>query len=236
MAAIYDSEDEYDETRLDEYDAANPPGGTNSEVVPPPGAHLDYTEGMPPHAGDAGGEEWGAPAPALDDGAFDSKGFDIKGFDHQLNEQTSEREVDAIAYEPPYTMSHAVPDSPGADLHGASTSSLPEEIDVNTAGLIDETMQRLACHTGVSGILITDRDGLIVRATMPLEEAAEYAGPTLQLLQRARDCASLRTDDEFQMLCVRTRKHEMLLCSEAQGAFAICVLQEPQPDGEPSWR
>ena len=32
------------------------------------------------------------------------------------------------------------------------------------------------------------------------------------------------------MLCVRTRKHELLLCSEATGAFAICVVQDPSPE------
>ena len=112
----------------------------------------------------------------------------------------------------------------------ASASSLPEEIDISTHGLIEETVQRLSFIHGVMGVLIVDRDGLIVHATMPLEEAARLAGPTLQLLQRARSCVTLLPTDELRMLCVRTRKYELLLCSEADGAFAICCIQDPAPD------
>ena len=70
------------------------------------------------------------------------------------------------------------------------------------------------------GVLIVDRDGLIVHATMPPQEAAQLTGPALQLLQRARSACD--EDDELEMLCVRTRKYEMLLCSEMKGAFAVC--------------
>ena len=113
---------------------------------------------------------------------------------------------------------------------GASVSSLPEEIDVNTSGLIDETVQRLTFVHGVIGVLIVDSEGRIVHATMPAEEAAQLTGPTLQMLSRARAAVGSTPDDELSMLCVRTRKYEMLLCSEANGEYAVCVLQDPQPD------
>ena len=113
---------------------------------------------------------------------------------------------------------------------GASSGVGDEEIDIDTHGLIDETMQRLSFVHGVFGVLIVDKDGLIVRATMPLEEAAKLAGPTLSLLQRAKSCAAVHEGDELQMLCVRTRKYELLMCLEASGAFAICVLQDPSPE------
>ena len=112
--------------------------------------------------------------------------------------------------------------------HAASTSSIGEEIDINTHAMIDETVQRLSFVHGVLGVLIVDREGRIVRATMPLEEAAVLSGPALSLLSRARE-AVRKDDDELRMLCVRTRKHEMLLCSEADGAFAVCVIQDPTP-------
>ena len=89
---------------------------------------------------------------------------------------------------------------------GASSGVVDEEIDIDTHGLIDETMQRLSFVHGVFGVLIVDKDGLIVRAPMPHE------------------------GDELQMLCVRTRKYELLMCLEASGAFAICVLQDPSPE------
>ena len=65
---------------------------------------------------------------------------------------------------------------------------------------------------------------------MPPEEAAQLTGPTLSMLQRARSTVNRDADDQLQMLCVRTKKYEMLLCSEADGKYAICVLQDPQPE------
>ena len=127
--------------------------------------------------------------------------------------------------------SNPMNESTGSQGFGqASTSSLPEEIDVNTQGLIEETVQRLSFIRGVMGVLIVDRDGLIVHATMPPQEAAQLTGPALQLLQRARSACD--EDDELEMLCVRTRKYEMLLCSEMKGAFAVCVVQDPTPEVE----
>ena len=134
---------------------------------------------------------------------------------------------------------NVVPPSPAGNQFGqsagsqgfanASVSSLPEEIEINTHGLINETVERLSFIHGVLGVLIIDREGLIVHATMPMEEAAQLTGPVLQMLSRARECAKLGLgpgDDgePLSMLTVRTRKHEMLLCSEQSGAFAICVL------------
>ena len=112
---------------------------------------------------------------------------------------------------------------------GTSSGALPEEINIETHGLIDETMQRLSCIQGVLGVLIVDREGRIVRATMPLEEAARLSGPTLELLQRARTCIAINSDDELRMLCVRTRKYEMMLCSEMNGSYGICCIQDASP-------
>jgi predicted regulator of Ras-like GTPase activity (Roadblock/LC7/MglB family) len=112
----------------------------------------------------------------------------------------------------------------------ASTSSLPEDIDVNTNGLIDETMQKLTHVPGVYAVLLIDKEGRIVHATMPAEEAAQLTAPTLQMLRSGRIAVEASSPgDELQMLCVRTRMYEMLLCGEVSGAFAVCVLQDPQP-------
>ena len=142
--------------------------------------------------------------------------------------QYGEEEYGQYALPPESEPIYDYPASPAGKAH-ASTGSMPEEIDVTTSGLIEETVQRLSIVHGVLGVLIVDAEGRIVHATMPMEEAAKLAGPTLQLLQRARSCAALTADDELRMLCVRTRKYELLLCSEAEGAYAVCVLQDIHP-------
>jgi len=150
-------------------------------------------------------------------------------------------ESDATGTEMPYDYPGDEPTSPGGQFNrstasvglGASSGGVEEEIDINTHGLIEETVQRLSFIHGVLGVLIIDGAGQIVHATMPIEEAARMASPVLTLLDRAKSIVVIDSPDargeELQMLCVRTRKYEMLLSLEANGAFAICVLQDTNP-------
>lgn len=180
------------------------------------------------------------PADGYDDGPVDGEEFvDGGAYDDGFAAAGATLPPDAAA--PPYDYP-GNPQSPSAPALGdsgrsfggraeASTASIGEEIDVTTQGLIDETVQRLSFVHGVLGVLILDKDGLVVHATMPPQEAAQLTGPTLQMLQRARAATEVvAPGDELQMLCVRTRKYEMLLCSEANGAFAVCVVQDPAPE------
>ena len=200
-----------------------------------------------------GDDEYGAPGGGdyYDEYGHEGEGFDdgATGAEREYPQGEGFNELDGATrpQAPRAVDSHFIeqreaevvydyPASPGGGALGqsggvgvASTSSLPEEIDISTHGLIDETVQRLSGVHGVLGVLIVDADGRIVHATMPMEEAAKLASPTLQLLQRARSCAAATPDDELRMLCVRTRKYELLLCSEQQGAFAVCVLQDIAP-------
>ena len=208
--------DDNEEFRDDDDEPYAPPGG-------------DYYD---EHGAGDGGFDAGTAAAAEDD-YLDGDGFDE--FDSTTRPQAP-RAGDAHFDRPPAEIVYDYPGSPGGGALGqsggvgvTSTSSLPEEIDISTHGLIDETVQRLSSVHGVLGVLIVDAEGRIVHATMPMEEAAKLAGPTLQLLQRASTCAAATPDDELRMLCVRTRKYELLLCSEAQGAFAVCVLQDIAP-------
>ena len=83
---------------------------------------------------------------------------------------------------------------------------------------------------GVLGVLILDGSGVVIRTTMDEKAVAKYASPAQQLLQRARSVVALTPGDRLTMLCVRTFKHEMLLCSERQAAFSILVIQNPNAD------
>ena len=77
------------------------------------------------------------------------------------------------------------------------------------------------------GVLIVDRDGLVIRTTLPPADAARYAANMLPLLERAQMCAEAvdGPKSKLHMLCVRTRKHEMLLCTEKSRLFSILILQ-----------
>ena len=220
-----DSEDEYAndddalgalDNALDEYAAGAPPPADEFYSGANPEAGRDYYDVDTEYDRAAGFAQRAEPSER--EGDDDARAYDFPG---------------QQSYDPNFRGGgggNPMNESTGSQGFGAaSTGSLPEEIDVNTHGLIEETVQRLSFIRGVMGVLILDRDGLIVHATMPPQEAAQLTGPALQLLQRAR--SSLTDDgDELEMLCVRTRKYEMLLCSEMKGAFAVCVVQDPTPE------
>ena len=111
-----------------------------------------------------------------------------------------------------------------------SNCSIQEDLDVNTSGLVEETMERLSRVRGVLGVMIIDSEGRVVRTTMDDKAAAQHAVPVQQLVQRALGVVALTPGDRFGMLCVRTTKHEMLMCHERQGAFTILVIQNPNAE------
>jgi len=130
----------------------------------------------------------------------------------------------------------AAPMSPATPLgQSMGHSSVGEELDVNTEALIEETIERLSFVHGVQGVLIVDRDGLVIRTTLPTSDAARYASNMLPLLERAQQVAESieGPKSELRMLCVRTRKHEMLLCTERSMLFSILILQDPNAETVP---
>ncbi|KAL1512167.1 hypothetical protein AB1Y20_005433 [Prymnesium parvum] len=123
----------------------------------------------------------------------------------------------------------------GQSMQSNGHSTVGEDIDVSTEGLIDETMERLGFVHGVQGVLIIDRDGIVVRSTMA-NDAARYAAHMLPLLERAKLCTEAVEGPKgrFQMLCVRTRKHEMLMCTEKDMLFSILIIQDPNVESIPA--
>uniref|UniRef100_A0A7S4FB65 Roadblock/LAMTOR2 domain-containing protein n=1 Tax=Chrysotila carterae TaxID=13221 RepID=A0A7S4FB65_CHRCT len=110
----------------------------------------------------------------------------------------------------------------------AKIEHVAEDLDVNTAGVIEETLEKLTRLHGVLGIIIIDRAGVVVRTTLPPQDAARYAVAALQLTERTQNVVcELDPRNGLELLCVRTMKHEMLLCSAHDGAFTTLVLQNP---------
>ena len=79
---------------------------------------------------------------------------------------------------------YAEPPSP-IDLHNASigaqshasVGSIGEDIDVNSQGLVEETLERLNRVRGVLGVLILDGAGTVIRTTMEDKAVAKYSSP-----------------------------------------------------------
>ena len=134
-----------------------------------------------------------------------------------------------VAYEPPSPVNPLATSTASLDRQSMA-SSIRSNIDINTEGLVEETMERLSRVRGVMGVLILDAHGLIVRTTMDERLAAQHAVPVQQLVKRALSVVALTPGDRLSMLCVRTNKHEMLICNEKHGNFTILVIQDPNAD------
>jgi hypothetical protein len=77
--------------------------------------------------------------------------------------------------EPPSPMDpHCA--SMGGQSH-ASIGSIGEDIDVNSQGLVEETLERLSRVRGVLGVLILDGGGAVIRTTMEDQAVAKYSSP-----------------------------------------------------------
>ncbi len=109
-------------------------------------------------------------------------------------------------------------------------SGIDEDIQMKTEELVQETLERIGRVHGVIGAVILDADGLVLRATLPPADASRYAAAACQLLQRARAVVrepATEPGDVLTMLRVRTRKHELVICAEAVGKYALLVVQNP---------
>ena len=210
-----------------------PPPGDDYGLPPPqeyaqqpyaeqPYAEQPYTE--PPHA------EY-PPPPLQPTGPY--AGYpppqQYTGHPEQLVPPQPPMSYEAPLPEPPSPINPLATSTASLDRQSMA-SSIRSNIDINTQGLVEETMERLSRVRGVMGVLILDAHGLIVRTTMDERRAAQHAVPVQQLVQRALSVVALTPGDRLGMLCVRTNKHEMLICNEKHGSFTILVIQDPNAE------
>mmetsp|Transcript_30805 Transcript_30805/g.73091 ORF Transcript_30805/g.73091 Transcript_30805/m.73091 type:complete len:245 (+) Transcript_30805:48-782(+) len=172
----------------------------------------------PPPGGGYGGDEYGNGAGVLD---YSAAAPPPPPPPHEFSQQAGPPGERDEYMEPPSPMDpHCA--SMGGQSH-ASIGSIGEDIDVNSHGLVEETLERLSRVRGVLGVLLLDGAGTVIRTTMEDRAVAKYSAPVAQLLQRAHGVVGLTPHDRLGMLCVRTSKHEMLMCN--QHGFSILVLQ-----------
>jgi dynein light chain roadblock-type len=130
-----------------------------------------------------------------------------------------QRTVEAISPPPSYGG------DPYADIPRQLSPGIAEDIQLKTEDLVQETIERLGGVHGVLGVVVLDKEGLVVRTSMPAADAARHAIVAHQLLTRARGL--VLPGDTLSTLRVRTKKHELVICNERLGAYAVLVVQNP---------
>ena len=94
---------------------------------------------------------------------------------------------------------------------------------------VEETLKRIQSHRGVTGILIVDRNGVVIKTNMPAEDAKEHAALISQLTVKARGVVrTLDPHNDLTFLRVRTRKYEIMVAPDKE--YMLFVIQNPDKE------
>jgi dynein light chain roadblock-type len=94
--------------------------------------------------------------------------------------------------------------------------------------IVEETVRRISSQPGVTGILICNNDGVLIRTTMEIELATEWAGLATQLARKGRQAVKATTpDDDLYYLRLRTKQGEIMIAPGFNQELTMVVLQKP---------
>ncbi|KAF8818064.1 putative dynein light chain roadblock-type 2 [Cardiosporidium cionae] len=98
---------------------------------------------------------------------------------------------------------------------------------------IEETLNRIKTHKGVSGVVIVNAEGVTLRSTLDTKSTAQYASIISELSFRAQNLIQdLDPQNDLSFLRIRTKKHEIMVSPSKE--FLLIVIQDPNADQEGS--
>ena len=90
---------------------------------------------------------------------------------------------------------------------------------------VEDTIKRLGSQKGVKGVLVATMDGVPIRTTMDAETAQLYASLATTLSFKARGMVKeLSSDDELQVVRVRSRHGEVLIAPATDADKQYCLI------------
>ena len=94
---------------------------------------------------------------------------------------------------------------------------------------VEETLNRIKTHKGVSGIVIVNLEGVPIRSTMDSRSTLQYAALITQLTSKARSVVrDLDPQNELTFLRIRSKKHEIMISPDKE--FILIVVQDPSAE------
>ena len=94
---------------------------------------------------------------------------------------------------------------------------------------VEETLKRIQSHRGVTGILIVDLNGVVIKSNMSSDEAKEHAALISQLASKASSMVrTLDAQNDLTFLRVRTRKYEIMVAPDKE--YILIVIQNPDKE------
>ena len=94
---------------------------------------------------------------------------------------------------------------------------------------VEETLKRIQSHRGVTGILIVDLNGVVIKSNMSGDEAKEHAALISQLASKASSMVrTLDAQNDLTFLRIRTRKYEIMVAPDKE--YILIVIQNPDKE------
>mmetsp|Transcript_7449 Transcript_7449/g.18007 ORF Transcript_7449/g.18007 Transcript_7449/m.18007 type:complete len:101 (+) Transcript_7449:231-533(+) len=94
---------------------------------------------------------------------------------------------------------------------------------------VEETLNRIKTHKGVSGIVIVNAEGVPIRSTLDLKFTLQYSSLISQLTAKARSVVrDLDPTNDLTFLRIRSRKHEIMVAPDKE--YLLIVVQDPNAD------
>ncbi|EER11446.1 roadblock, putative [Perkinsus marinus ATCC 50983] len=94
---------------------------------------------------------------------------------------------------------------------------------------VEETLNRIKTHKGVSGIVIVNHEGVPIRSTLEQKYTLQYSALISQLTQKAKSMIrDLDPQNDLTFLRLRSRKHEIMVAPDKD--YILIVIQDPNAD------
>ncbi|CAE8642364.1 unnamed protein product [Polarella glacialis] len=94
---------------------------------------------------------------------------------------------------------------------------------------VEETLNRIKTHKGVSGIIIVNSEGVPIRSSLDSRQTLQYSALISQLAAKARSVVrDLDPQNDLTFLRIRSKKHEIMVAPDRD--YILIVIQDPNAD------
>ncbi|EHS63909.1 uncharacterized protein PGTG_20890 [Puccinia graminis f. sp. tritici CRL 75-36-700-3] len=127
---------------------------------------------------------------------------------------------------------------PGTTEGAGSSQPTPSTTMPTTTSMagppeVESTIQRLSEHRNVRGVIILNRDGVVIRSSGPVFQGSDgvivlrrYASEARKIVDAVGSSVDrMELDDQLRFLRIRTQQHELLITPDSK--FTLVVIQDP---------
>mmetsp|Transcript_37281 Transcript_37281/g.67456 ORF Transcript_37281/g.67456 Transcript_37281/m.67456 type:complete len:101 (+) Transcript_37281:81-383(+) len=94
---------------------------------------------------------------------------------------------------------------------------------------VEETINRINTHKGVSGLVILNSEGVPIRTTLDGKSTLQYSALISQLASKARSVVrDLDPQNDLTFLRIRSKKQEIMVAPDRD--YMLIVIQDPNAD------